>query len=41
MARVAEMGERPQDMMDFAIQAIKLKEQHTMKDLVDPTTDYP
>lgn len=41
MARVAEMGERPQDMMDFAIQAIKLKEQHTRKDPVDPGAEYP
>ena len=41
MARVAELSTRPQDMMNFAIEAIKLKEEHTVKDEVNPDSVYP
>jgi len=36
MARVSEMGGRPQDMYGFLLEAIKLKEHHHLEDNTVP-----
>lgn len=40
MARVAEMGGRPQDMLDFLLEAVKRKEGHFILDETTPTGKY-
>ena len=40
MARVAEMGNRPQDMFDFLLEAVKRKEGHFIEDPTAPSGKY-